>query len=181
LGVLSFIVPIFVFMLASNLLYKMNSKENARNAIKITSSEQGEYLASKFGVKVKRAFIAWISTLCFSSAVNISLQFAPKLDELANYSKILRALSGLLITLQFVLAYEYISSAETLAQVCTVDPSCKDAGEAWSSMSTLAMKDSEEKFLEEEFFGSIDFSDAFKENKHDKWGWISGLKRKIGR
>ena len=131
---LSLVVPILVFILASNLLYKMNSKTNMRNAIGIKSSEKGEYLASKFGIKVKLAFYAWSITLFLSSALNISLQFAPQLQQMVNSTNILRTLSGLLITLQYALAYEYISSSETLAQICTAEASTNDNTKIWNSM-----------------------------------------------
>ena len=120
---LSLVVPIVVFILASNLLYKMNCKTDMRNAIQITTSERGEYLASKFGVKVKFAFFVWIFLLCILCAINLALQFVPHLYELDNYASVVRAFSGIMLTLQFVAAYEYISSAETLAQVCSTDSS----------------------------------------------------------
>ena len=137
-----------------------------RKAIQIKSSEssgKGAYIASTFGVKVKHSFYAWTVLLCLSTVFNIALlvyspQQTPQLYRMVNYGNLLHALFGIMLTLQFLAAYEFISSAETLARICTSDsPSSGD--------KTLSQDDF--------FSGSFDF-DILGSNVDRETEFISG-------
>ena len=98
----------------------MNSEPIINMALQITASDKGGAIsARKVGFKVKLAFSLWAASWFVSLALNLALLCVPELYELVHYANILRASSGIMITLQFAAAYQFILSGEILVRICT--------------------------------------------------------------
>lgn len=82
---------------------------------------KGEYLATKYGDKLKLAYYLWISFLVFDLTVSMIYLVTPQVIESVYISAIFQSLLELFSTLLFIAAYEFIATSEILVRITVGD------------------------------------------------------------
>jgi hypothetical protein len=110
-----------VFILATVSLGMMIQKPGVRKALYNVGKMKGEYLATKYGNKVKIFFGLWFTFLGLDLTISAVYLSTPQIHETVFFAGILHGLVELFSTLLFIVAYEFIATSEILVRITVKD------------------------------------------------------------